>query len=190
MTITSMKASPMLTFNVETYYADTTNSGDRSYLYSTCTEQGVYQMPQPSGTPSLLSRVIDESYTQQWCTWAFPAGPLSPQAVPSPIGPNLTWYLQYGDFNLSAPRLAFIDGGSDVWRDVCYHGRNTSTRYGENQMLITGGGHHWDSQGILNISAEPDFIKAAHQWEIRQVKSWLKEWDQIYGSSRRKRDEL
>jgi hypothetical protein len=174
----------------QTFYAITDNSGSRSYLYSTCTEQGAYQMPQPDGKPSLLSRVIGLDYTQQWCTWAFPPGPLSPQAVPSPDGPNSTWYNKYGDFNLTAPRLALIDGGSDVWRDVCYHGRNASTRYGENQLLITGGGHHWDSTGILNISAEPDFIRAAHQWEIRQVKTWLKEWDSTKGKTAGKRDEL
>ncbi|RMD40690.1 hypothetical protein DV735_g4430, partial [Chaetothyriales sp. CBS 134920] len=166
----------------QSYYADITNSGDRSYLYSTCSEQGAYQLPQPYGTPSLLSRAIDLNYTQQWCTWAFPEGPLSPQAVPSPDGPNLTWYNKYGDFNISAPRLALIDGGSDVWRDVCYHGHNASTRYGENQFLITGGGHHWDSYGILNISAEPDFIRAAHQWEVRQVLTWLDEWNRKHGS--------
>ncbi|EXJ78531.1 hypothetical protein A1O1_08932 [Capronia coronata CBS 617.96] len=174
----------------QTFYAITDNSASRSYLYSTCTEQGAYQLPQPYGTPSLLSRVIGLDYTQQWCTWAFPPGPLSPQAVPAPDGPNLTWYNQYGDFNISAPRLALIDGGSDVWRDVCYHGHNASERYGEYQMLITGGGHHWDSTGILNISAEPDFIKAAHQWEIRQVQTWMNEWDETHGSRKTKRDEL
>lgn len=59
-------------------------------------------------------------------------------------------------------------------------------------MLITGGGHHWDSYGILDLDAEPDFIKAAHQWEIRMVQTWLEEWDQThgYGRRRRKRDEL
>jgi hypothetical protein len=173
----------------QTFYADITNSASRSYLYSTCTEQGAYQMPQPYGTPSLLSRAIDLDYTQQWCTWAFPPGPLSPQAVPSPDGPNLTWYNKYGDFNLSAPRLSLIDGGSDVWRDVCYHGHNASTRYGEQQMLITGGGHHWDSYGILNLTAEPDFIRAAHQWEVRRVLGYMDEWNQAHGSTR-KRDEL
>ncbi|EXJ65267.1 hypothetical protein A1O7_01608 [Cladophialophora yegresii CBS 114405] len=122
----------------QTFYAITDNSGSRSYLYSTCTEQGAYQMPQARGTPSLLSRVIGLDYTQQ-C--------------------------------LTAPRLALIDGGSDVWRDLCYHGRNASTRYGENQLLITGGGHHWDSTGILNLSGEPDFIREAHQWEFRRVKT-------------------
>lgn len=57
-------------------------------------------------------------------------------------------------------------------------------------MLITGGGHHWDSAGILNISAEPDFIRAAHQWETRLVKSWLKEWNSTHGTQSVKRDEL
>ncbi|KIV95276.1 hypothetical protein PV10_02949 [Exophiala mesophila] len=180
----------------ETFYADPTSSASRSYLYSTCTEQGAYQMPQPAGTPSLLLRTITLNYTQQWCTWAFPAGPLSPQAVPSPSGPDLSWYNKYGDFSISAPRLAFIDGSSDVWRDVCYHGRNASTstngiRYGELQSVINGAGHHWDSYGILDLDAEPDFIKAAHRWELDLVGQWLVEWNATHGSGgKEKRDEL
>jgi hypothetical protein len=174
----------------ESFWADPTNNADRSYTYSTCIELGAYQAGNYPGKPSLISRVIQVDYTQQWCTWGFPPGPLAPQAVPSPDGPNLTWYSKFGDFNISAPRLAFIDGGSDVWRDVCYHSHNASDRYGPNQMLITGGGHHWDSYGILDLDAEPDFIKAAHQWEIRMVRTWLEEWDQTHGHGRRKRDEL
>jgi hypothetical protein len=49
-------------------------------------------------------------------------------------------------------------------------------RYGENQYLIAGGGHHWDSYGILNLAAEPDYIRAAHDWELGRVKSWLRDW--------------
>jgi hypothetical protein len=56
-------------------------------------------------------------------------------------------------------------------------------------MLISGGGHHWDSYGILNISAEPDFIRAAHQWELKQVMGWMREWNQTHGT-KKKRDEL
>jgi hypothetical protein len=108
--------------------------------------------------------------------------------VPDPYGPNLTWYNQYGDFEISAPRLLLIDGASDVWRDVCYHGHNASTRYGPQQLQITGAGHHWDSYGILDVEAEPDFIRAAHEWELRHVHAWLDEWDQVKGNW--KRDEL
>lgn len=107
----------------------------------------------------------------------------------------MTWYNRYGDFNISAPRLVLIDGASDVWVDVCYHGHNASAsgiRYGEQQMLITGAGHHWDSYGILDLEAEPDFIRAAHEWELRHVGKWLAEWDETKGNKTRKgkRDEL
>lgn len=173
----------------ETYYADPTNSGDRSYLWSTCTEAGAYQVaPWDPEQPSLVLHTLVPSYTQQWCTWAFG------DAVPAD-GPNVTEYLRYGGFNISSPRLALIDGNVDVWRDLCYHGFNSTPdhrdiRYGENQYLIAGGGHHWDSYGILNISAEPDYIRAAHEWEIRTVNRWLGEWNMTHGSSMSLKDEL
>ncbi|KAK0848206.1 hypothetical protein LTR03_005889 [Friedmanniomyces endolithicus] len=51
------------------------------------------------------------------------------------------------------------------------------------QLLIAGAGHHWESYGIRNVSAEPQFIRNAHLWEIRIVEDWLKEWHatQTYG---------
>lgn len=86
----------------QTYWADVRNSAKRSYLYTTCTENGFYQTAPKSG-PSLISNVLDVAYTQyvkvlmvvrcaivvpcfepllihdirihrQWCTWAFPPG--------------------------------------------------------------------------------------------------------------------
>lgn len=62
-----------LTPTPETYWADPTSSASRSYLYSTCTEQGAYQVA-PAHGPSLISRVLQVDYTQQWCIWAFPPG--------------------------------------------------------------------------------------------------------------------
>jgi Serine carboxypeptidase S28 len=56
------------------FWANTTNSADRSYLYTTCTEFGAYQAAYPHGQKSLISRVIDTNYTQEWCNWAFPKG--------------------------------------------------------------------------------------------------------------------
>ena len=43
------------------------------------------------------------------------------------------------------------------------------------ELLINGGGHHWDSTslGYDNLTAEPDFIREAHYFEIRIVKRWL-----------------
>jgi hypothetical protein len=49
----------------ETFYADPSNSGSRSYLYSACTEQGTYQVARKTG-PTLISRVLQIDYTQQY----------------------------------------------------------------------------------------------------------------------------
>ncbi|KAF2857234.1 hypothetical protein K470DRAFT_223779 [Piedraia hortae CBS 480.64] len=152
-------------------WADATNSADRSYLYSTCTEGGAYQAA-PKRGPSLISRVLDVNRTQQWCTWAFPPGKYNK----IPPTPKMS---QCGD--IVADRLARIDGDQDPWLDLCYYSHNAPERYTYSEedaimhphMLITGGGHHWDSHGILNVEAEPQFIREAHHWEIRIVKRWL-----------------
>ncbi|KAK0289501.1 hypothetical protein LTR35_002698 [Friedmanniomyces endolithicus] len=169
-----------------TFYADPTNSGSRSYLYSTCTEAGLYQVARQNG-PSLISRQLQVNYTQQWCEWAFPPG----QYNTIPSTPDLYQINKYGGYNVGAPRLAHIDGDQDVWLDICYHSNDAPLRYTPNmaeavlhpQLLIAGGGHHWDSYGIGNVSAEPQFIRNAHLWEIRIVEDWLKEWHatQTYG---------
>jgi len=157
----------------QTFYADVTNSANRAYLYSTCSESGAYQVAPKSG-PSLISRVLQKDYTQQWCTWAFPKGKYN--KIPST--PDLNSYERYGGFNFTADRLAFVDGSSDVWNDLCYHSslapspRISSDLHPE--LSINGGGHHWDSYGILDVAAEPQFIREAHYFEIRAVTRWLR----------------
>ncbi|KAI1417477.1 peptidase S28 [Hypoxylon sp. FL1857] len=157
-------------------WADIENTSTRSYLYTSCIEQGAY-IDAPKEGPTLLSRVVDTSYEQQWCRWAFPAGKYN--KIPST--PDIEAYNGFGAFNLSADRLAFIDGSQDVWNDLCYHStfapplRQTSDLHPE--YFITGAGHHWDSYGILNVEAEPQFIREAHLWEIKTVKKWLRNFD-------------
>ncbi|KAI3336489.1 peptidase S28 [Xylariaceae sp. AK1471] len=157
-------------------WEDISNSAGRSYLYTSCTEQGAY-IDAPKEGPSLLLRVVDTSYEQQWCTWAFPRGKYN--KVPS--SPDIDLYNSFGGFNFTAERLAFIDGDQDVWNGLCYHSplapaRNL-TLNSQPELLITGSGHHWDSSGILNVEAEPQFIREAHLWEIRTVKKWLRDFD-------------
>ncbi|KAI1337974.1 serine carboxypeptidase S28-domain-containing protein [Xylariaceae sp. FL0016] len=159
----------------QSYWEDVTNSGTRSYIYTSCVEQGAY-IDAPKEGPALLSRVIDTSYEQQWCTWAFPDGEYN--KIPS--SPDIDTYNSFGGFNFSADRLAFIDGDQDVWNGLCYHSdlapprQQTSDLHPE--MFITGAGHHWDSYGILDVDAEPQFIREAHYWEIRTVKKWLRDF--------------
>ena len=173
----------------QTYWADITNSATRSYLYSTCTESGTYQAAPETG-PSLLSRVVQLDYTQQWCNWGFPPGKYNSI---SPFGPNVTWYNQYSDnqdlddpagpFDFHADRLAFISGAQDVWLDLCYHATQAPLRTSSDlhpELLISGAGHHWDSYafGLDSIPSEPQFIRNAHLFEIRTVERWLRTFGQ------------
>lgn len=157
------------------HWADETNSADRSYLYTTCSEMGAF-ITAPHHGPSLISRVLKVPYTQQWCNWAFPPGEYNTL----PPTPQLEETNKYGGYNIHAPKLALIDGEADVWVDLCFHShfahttRISSDKYPS--YLIAGGGHHWDSTGILNVTAEPDYIREAHLWEIRTVRRWIKEW--------------
>ena len=76
-------------------------------------------------------------------------------------------------------RLTSSSPGADVWNGVDYHSPVAGDRYpsinssGIDEYLINGAGHHWDSYGILDVEAEPDFIREAHLWEIRTVRKWL-----------------
>ena len=114
------------------------------------------------------------------CTWAFPPG----ETNTTPPTPELWRVNKYGGYKVWQDRLARIDGDQDVWLDICYHSNLGPLRYSTSpreedlhpQLLITGGGHHWDSYGLgslKNVSLEPQFIRNAHLWEIRTVKKWL-----------------
>lgn len=59
---------------------------------------------------------------------------------------------------------------------MCYHSNDAPARYSSDlhpEHLIAGAGHHWDSYGILDVLAEPQFIREAHLWELRTVERWL-----------------
>ena len=138
----------------------------------------------------MLSRVIQTDYTQQWCDWAFPRGKYN--SIPA-SGPDLSWYNQYSDnddgphsgFDFHADRLALVDGAQDVWLDMCYHSNEAPPRTSSDlhpEYLISGAGHHWDSYGILDVAAEPQFIRNVHQWEIRTVEKWLRTFPDWSGS--------
>ncbi|KAJ7843797.1 extracelular serine carboxypeptidase-like protein [Mycena olivaceomarginata] len=147
-------------------------SGNRAYLYQSCLESGQWSQGAPLGRRTLLSRSIQTDYTQRWCQWSFPDG----QFNKIPATPMLERWNKFGALRLQADRLAQVDGGIDPWQYACVHSPDGFKR--TNTLLrpyyeIKEGGHHWDENGLLNITAEPDFIQAIHKYEIKFVKSWL-----------------
>lgn len=164
------------------WWANVTSGAERSYLYTTCTEFGAYQAAYPQGKKSLLSRVVDKHYTQQWCNWAFPKGKYNS----IPPSPDLDKWNVYGDFGFQAERLLFVDGSADPWKDLCYHSDLAPARTSwdaQPQHLINGAGHVWDLRTLEDIDAEPQFIRAATKLEIRTVDTWLKEFKRSKSAS-------
>lgn len=182
----------------QSYWADTTNSLRRSYLYTMCTEMGTYTGAHQD-KPSLVSRVLKPEYTQQWCTWAFPPGKYNK----IPATPDLERYNVYGGSNISADRLALVGGEQDVFRDVGFFAVDQGERYSltvedaylHPQMLIESGGHVWDfvalNEGdVWEKDKEPQFIREVHLWELRVMGKWMEMWKERKGSWGSKRDEL
>ncbi len=84
-----------------------------------------------------------------------------------------------GDFDLAVDRLAFIDGDSDPWRPATPGSDYASVR--EDTILrpvriLEDAVHHYDENGLLDPSKEPERIQEIHRYEMEFVGSWIKDW--------------
>ncbi|RMY32925.1 hypothetical protein D0866_06264 [Hortaea werneckii] len=95
------------------YQQDSLDDTWRAWPYQYCTEWGYLQTG--SGVPQdqlpLISRTLDLDYMMIVCNEAF--GIYGP--------PNTTTVNKYGGYDISYPRLAFIDGEWDPWRPATPH---------------------------------------------------------------------
>lgn len=139
----------------------------RSWMWQVCTEWGYFQNSSPGTKDSLISKLLDLEYNSRTCQFAFGSS--------VPKTPNTTMVNQYGDFDLEARRLAFIDGSHDPWLYATVHSPLIHNRTLENGVVIDGGIHHWDENGNDD---EPEEIRKVHQKEIEWVKGWVEEFYQ------------
>ncbi|RMZ22580.1 hypothetical protein D0859_13399 [Hortaea werneckii] len=99
--------------NATFYQQDSLDDTWRAWPYQYCTEWGYLQTG--SGVPQdqlpLISRTLDLDYMMIICNEAF--GIYGP--------PNTTTVNKYGGYDISYPRLAFIDGEWDPWRPATPH---------------------------------------------------------------------
>ncbi|PVF95215.1 peptidase S28 [Serendipita vermifera] len=148
----------------------------RLWTFQVCTEWGYFIASPPDPEwPSMISRLIDVDYEAKICRQAFPPG----EHMQVPAWPNVTIVNALGDFAISYPRLAFIDGEIDPWRPCTPHSQYALPRndtISRPFKLIKDGVHHHDQNGLKNHTEEPEHIRVIHQQEIEFVKAWLKEW--------------
>ncbi|KAM0813435.1 putative Extracellular serine carboxypeptidase [Seiridium cardinale] len=147
----------------------------KSWPYQYCTEWGFLQTG--SGTPAdqlpLISRTIDIPYSAQICVESFNI------TTPS----DVEVINKYGGFNLSYPRLAFIDGEWDPWRAATPHAIHLPERpdtISEPFRLIPKAVHHWDENGLFANETTPELpppsVKEVQEYEVEFVTEWLKDW--------------
>lgn len=161
------------------YHQDDASQSWRLWPYQYCTEWGFLQTG--SGVPKnqlpLISRLIDLEYLSLVCVDAF--------NITTP--PDLERINKYGGFNLSYPRLAYLDGEQDPWRPATPHANpfnttahNRTSTIDQPFILIEGAVHHWDENGLFpnetTKALPPKPVKEAQKEEVTFVKQWMKEW--------------
>lgn len=149
----------------------------RSWAYQYCTEWGYLQTG--SGVPAnqrpLISRTIELEYSTLVCRYGF--------NITTP--PDVQRINKHGGYDISYPRLAFLDGEWDPWRPASPHAyaygakpRNSTTS--EPFILIDDAVHHWDENGLFpnETTAElpPKPVVDAQTEIVTFVKAWMQEW--------------
>lgn len=175
------------TRDAEFHAADNISQTWRSWPYQYCTQWGYLQYsrtPSPSILPIISKRLTLERDTRI-CKEAFNI------TTPS----NVTAINQWGGFNISYPRLAFIDGEQDPWRGATPHAgpfaydgpvKERENSVSEPWYLMDGAVHHWDENGLSRDERKagkkiPEPVESVQKEEVRFVLEWMKEWRESKG---------
>lgn len=109
-----------------------------------------------------------------------------------------------GDFDIAADRLMFVDGEVDPWRPDTPHSDDAkprddtilrpfklipgtsktleihleirSTCSNEFYLDDKGAVHHWDENGLADVTQEPVVIQDIHAEEVAIIEQWLADW--------------
>ncbi|KAJ9138467.1 Peptidase S28 [Pleurostoma richardsiae] len=173
-------------YDSDFYRQDDIGQDWRSWPWQYCTEWGYLQTG--SGVPAdilpLISRLIDLNFTSVVCREAFNI------TQPSAIGRINKW----GGFGISYPRLAIVDGERDPWRQACPHAIGQPDRpstASEPYILIAGGVHHWDENGLFPNETTPELpplpVADTQKTEAMFVQEWMLEWQLHYMNENEKK---
>ncbi|KAF2666149.1 peptidase S28 [Microthyrium microscopicum] len=146
----------------------------RSWTWQYCTQWGYFQTGAgiPTSIKPVVSRLLTMDYMSQPCVLAF--------NMSLPIKPDIESVNQYGGFNISANRLAFVDGQADPWRWAGVHAPTANKRTDDIEhpfVLINGAVHHWDEYGLFKNETHkgsiPSAVSLAQEYERAFVNMWV-----------------
>lgn len=167
------------THDSEFYSQDDITQTWRLWQYQVCTQWGYLQTG--SGVPEdqlpLISRTIDVDYSALICREAY--------NITKPA--DVEYINRLGGFNISYPRLAFIDGEWDPWRAAGVHALEVPARTNtpsEPYLLIDRAVHHWDENGVFPNETTPDLPPApvadTQAKMAAFVQGWVEEFNGKY----------
>lgn len=165
------------TYNDTVFMETAINQDWRLWTFQVCTEWGYFFTAPPDPEyPRIVSKLMTMDYASKICQQAFPPGKYF---VVPPL-PNITAVNALGDFAIASDRLAFIDGDVDPWKPCTPHSTHADDR--EDTILrpfklIPGGVHHYDENGLRNITDEPLEIQKIHYEIINFVLEWLEDFE-------------
>ncbi|EPS39867.1 hypothetical protein H072_6236 [Dactylellina haptotyla CBS 200.50] len=145
------------------------------WSWQVCTEWGYLMGGAPAGFPTLMPRIVDMKYLRRMCQYTF--------NFPPDFVIDSDKVLKYGGFNLTAPRLMYIDGDNDPWLYATAHSPYSPQKDRSDRLsvLIKESWHHNDENGLGDISLEPERIQEVHRLQIEVVGDWVKEFHEKKG---------
>jgi hypothetical protein len=168
-------------FDLVYYHMDSLESRWRSWTWQYCTEWGFLQTGYaPHGQLPVISSLLDTAYESIVCDQAF--GRTTPA--------NVDLVNKYGGYDISYPRLAFVEGSADPWRPATTHAfeqgaKQRKSSVSEPFILIPGAVHHWDLYGLFpnetTPSLPPATVADAQSQEVQFVQEWMREWKSAHG---------
>ncbi|KAF3163001.1 hypothetical protein TWF225_007277 [Orbilia oligospora] len=165
------------TWDLGGYEGESLSESWKLWTWQVCTEWGYLIPGAPTGFPTLVPRIVDLKYLRRICQNSF--------KLPPDFVIDTSKVLRYGGFNLTAPRLMYIDGTHDPWLYATPHSINSPQKDRSDRLsiLIQEAWHHNDENGLGDISKEPLRIQDVHFREIEVVRDWVQEFHKNKGNT-------
>ncbi|KAF8258283.1 peptidase S28 [Lactarius quietus] len=148
-----------------TLYETKVNNSYRSWLWTTCTELGLFLTSAPLGQPTLVSHILHATYDERQCRQVF--GDVLPHA-------NAT-NKAYGGYDIQAERLFVANGRRDPWRYATLSTDNVDIKSTPQRPIAESDGFHCSDLSTESGLADPT-VACVQLQGLSYMRQWLEKW--------------
>ncbi|KAG2127939.1 peptidase S28 [Suillus bovinus] len=159
------------TYNTsQSYWSDVTvDNPDRVWLWMMCNQLGWYRVGPPEGQPAIVSHIIQPIYQGRQCVNMFPQAFTYP---PEPATEEMN--AKYAGWDVSVPRLFFVNGLRDPWREASVSADGLNKPNNPSMPIYEVDGIHTTDMFTDN-NINPT-VAAVQEAALKYMKEWLAEW--------------